>query len=188
MPCQFNPKTFVPEVNKLLARGEGAKQTLIDAWLWAYHHLKEVKRCFPGYSQEWLKTQIGRVFNINVEVYVRTAAKIGGGKSPEAMRKGYDFISRFSSYECMRAERMLRAEDMEALPKKVPENATNDDLRAIVDNLAQNLKTLKPQQSNVKPINYQREYKRLVRENKRLREENASLRRRLEIIEAAVSS
>lgn len=198
MSSQFKPKGFVDNVTQLLSKGEDSLHRLIDAYNWAQLHLKEIHRCYPDYTQNWLCGEIARVFNVNVHAYCRTAVKFGGGKSVKALKEGYAIIRRFGVYECIRAERLLRTEDIDTLRTQITEKTTLKEFRSKVDALEQNLRELRP---NGKPtpfptvINYRKEYVRLEKEAAKLRlqlvrleEENKALRDQLARIKELMTS
>jgi hypothetical protein len=147
---RFDPKSFVRTVKDLLEAGEKALETLVDAYLWAGHHLKEIHRVNPEYEQRWLLSEVRRIFNVDVPVFARTAKKLGGGSETQNFEEGKAVIAKFGVYETFRAEKLLTDGQMETLRKDITPKTTPDEFRQMVDQHSRHLEKLREEREQPK--------------------------------------
>lgn len=177
---RFEPKSFVSTVKGLLESGEKTLDLLVDAYLWAGPHLKEIHRVSPDYEQRWLLAEIRRIFNVDVPVYARTAKKLGGGASTEQFEEGKAIINRFGIYETFRAEKLLTDSQMEKLRKDIDAKTTPDQFRQMVDQHARQLEKLRAERDPKTLAEVLKENQRLIKENEMLKKENERLKKKLQ--------
>lgn len=190
----FQPSTFTETVTKLLYDSGQSLEFLVDAYLWAQTHIKEIHKSNPTYRQWWLQQEIQRVFSVDVQTYARTATRLGGGTSSENQAAGRDIIRRFGVYETFRAERLLSEDQMNALHLHIEKDATIDEFRSLVDKLAIRLERMadgsieKGRDYKLECIRLQSKLGALEKENKRLHVENEILKSKLAKIRSATET
>lgn len=176
----FTAKTFYETVLKLLQDSDKNLERLLDAYLWAQDHLKEIHAIMPTYEQRWLASEMRRIFNVDVTTYVRTARRLGGGTKPEQFEKGKELVKRFGVFETFRAEKVLTEDHMRKVIESIPEQATAEDFRKQVDHFEAKQKKIEekqPEDYKLKCIRLESQLKKAEAENKRLKEENERLKR-----------
>lgn len=158
-------KNFEKKLSIAISQGEEGLDRAVGLYLWARDHLKEIHKVDCNYKQEDTIVQIKRVFNIDPEVYIRTAARIGGGTEPEKVEKGRSIIKRFGTYETFRADQLLGPEQMRKIIDKLPNGAGPDQFRKAVDTLRQKelgaLQSKEPSKGD--RLDYRKEYLKLVK-------------------------
>lgn len=147
--------------------------------------MKEIHKYAKDYTQEWFKREIARVFNADVELYVRAAIHLGGSRDKAGMTRGIAIMKRFGYWECHRADKLLTRDQMRTLGTKVADDTTTDQFHEIVDLMAEVLKQ-KDAKDLGKKLDYRKEYERLLAENARLRQEVVDLKHRCEFYEARI--
>lgn len=189
---RFSPKTFHETVLQLIQGSDKNLELLIDAYLWAQAHLKEIHAVTPTYEQQWLVGEIRRIFNVNATDYVRTAKRLGGGAKPEQFESGKAFIRRFGVFETFRADRLLSEDHMRKVVESISEQDTIEDFRNQVDHfsskldrLAEDTKEKRPRDYKIECLRLESQVKKLQSENDRLKEENERLKEALSVIRSA---
>ena len=182
-------KTFLDEVKSRIGRAEDDLDWFIDAYLWARLHLKQIHKHFPEYSNDWLRTEIKRVFSTDPAVYVRTAQRLGGGSGKKEFALGRAIVKSFGVYECFRAERLLTPPQLQSLGKQAKEDGWD------VEQFSQRVRRLDDENRKVETPRrggsllrervrkLERQNESLRAKNVKLREENVKLATRLETIE-----
>lgn len=171
----YIPNGFVQAVGNSIKNGEATLEWCIGAYNWANLHLKEIHKYHPKYTQDWLRTEVKRVFNVDPLLYVRVAHHVGGGRQEKHFSVGQGMLNRFGFFELYRADKLLTQEQMAKLPSLVSNGITVDELHEIVDDMAAVLKT-KDDRGRPHSVDYRREYLRLMRENAELKKEVQMLR------------
>lgn|SRR5574341_452883 len=172
---EFKAKTFVTDVEAALSSGQQSLDLLIDAYSWAFDHIKEVRKYSRDYSQAWLEMRIKRIYNVDPERYAMLCVRLGGGKNHEQKKAGRSIVQQIGYWECYRADRLLTKENLAKLGKMVTSKMTTDEFVQAVDQMAEILKN-KSASEPLNKIDYRREYYRLVQEVAALRSENKMLR------------
>ena len=116
---KFRVDSFVTDVKNHIEASENALSWLMNAYLWAGEHLKEIHRRWPDYTQEWLVSEIQRVYNINPVVYARTLRTLGNGTDNAATQRGFNAMNKFGVWECTRADRLLDRESVQQLATEI---------------------------------------------------------------------
>ncbi len=156
-------RTFFKRFDGALTQGEKGLDEAVGLYLWARDHLKELHKVDKKYTQTWAITQIKRVYNIDPEVYIRTAARLGGGLDRQHLEDGRKLIKRFGVYETFRADQLLGPDQMKKVLLQVSGRTGPDQFRKLVDDLhAKEIASLKVQKkTKTTKMDYRAEYLRV---------------------------
>lgn len=183
-------KSWHKEFKAALVQGEGGLDGAVGLYLWARDHIRELHQVDKKFRQDWVIVQIQRVWNIDPEDYVRTAARLGGGTEPHEMEKGRKVIKRFGLHETFRADKMLGPDQMRKIIAKLSKAAGPDAFRKAVDELYEqeiaNIKPGKKGPEKGEKVNYRSEYFRLLKRCAELEQKCKDLQRELSWIKRQV--
>lgn len=192
MKKKYTAKDFVTQIKREVRRGESSLSWLTNAYLWANKNLKSIHRYWPKYTQRWLKDEVKRVFNLDVEAYIRVARKIGGGTRSPQIREAFRFMDQIGAWECIRAERVLPTADLKDLIGACNNDTTPGAFRELVRQASFRLEIESPRVVAVKKPS-KPTMARLIADNgalrikvRKLTEENVNLRSRLQQITSLV--
>lgn len=155
-------------LNKALKKGEEGLDEAVDLYLWARDNLKAMHRVDPNYTQGQTITAIQRVFNVDPEVYIRTACRLGGGPKQSHATAGRRLIKKLGTYETFRADKLLDKDDMRRVALSMGKSDGPTEFRIAVDK-AYNVALAKAKgggqgaSAGKSQINYRTEYLKLVK-------------------------
>jgi hypothetical protein len=170
----FSSKSFVDDVRTHLREAKKTLAWFVDAYNWASGHLGEIRRASPGFTLEWLRTEIKRIFNADPLLYSKTAAVFGGGRTPAEFDKGRKIIHQVGLGEAARAARIVHPAALPQIAEKIGPETSVHEFRTIVDEAAKK----RVAEAGEKPragersgsrVDYREEYFRLLRENSALK-------------------
>ena len=139
----ITPNTWKELFDSALLKGQQGLDEAVGLYLWARDHLKELHLVDPSYNQEDTAMRIAQVWNMSVNTYCRTVARLGNGLDKKSIDRGRSVVRRFGLFETFRAERQLGLDQMLKLVDRLPElfgplelHKAVDDLRSEMDSLS----------------------------------------------------
>lgn len=196
----FHAKSFCRDVEAHLDKAQSSLIWLIKAYCWASNNEKTIRKYWEGYTNGWLQTEISRVFNINAEVYVRTAKRFGNGEDEAALDRGIAIANKYGVWECFRAEKDLAPQLIQEVVEKLTPKTGIEAFRALIANARTKQKQIeRAQVESSKSLRYKRrisvedniDYKDLYEKEKarceQLERELAAALARLEKIQQAIA-
>jgi len=131
----ITPNTWKELFDSALAMGQQGLDEAVGLYLWARDHLKELHLVDPSYNQENTAMRIAQVWNMSVDTYCRTIARLGNGLDHKSISRGRSVVRKFGLFETFRAEKQLGLDQMQKLVDRLPEISGPSDLHKAVDDL-----------------------------------------------------
>ncbi len=177
---RFKIATFLDDLRSRLVSSRENLEYLVDAynwWQWPDND-REMRRAYPDARRGWLRQEIMRIFNVDPQMLSKIVTRLAGSKTANKRKVAWRFAKRIGTWELYHADRVLKPEQLQALPGKFLDGdfpISPEESRTVIDDMAQILKS-RPKLGDSERIDYRREYLKLLQQNAGLKKEVELLR------------